>query len=270
MITILLPTYNGAKYIEQQIDSIIFQTYTDWILLIRDDMSIDETVAIIKRYCLNYPLKIHLIEDEKGNLGTTKSIDLLLMDVKTDYFMFCDQDDVWKEDKIERTMQQMKIAELDLPDTPILVCTDAECINKDNEIISTSFFDSQKFFDVVGSEIKMMALNIVQGSTCLLNKKCLDYILPIPKSQFHDFWIAVIVAHYGKVFYLKEQTLCYRQHSNNVVGALSIDRSYFFSKIIAFRKYYCLLKDFFSNLPFRVNLFKWFFYKLYYTIRRML
>lgn len=103
MVDILLASYNGINYIQKQIDSIINQTYQDFLLWIRDDGSTDGTQEVLRKYEENYPGKIHVVEDKKGNLGVRKNFNELLRYSGQDYCMFCDQDDVWLPEKVEKT-----------------------------------------------------------------------------------------------------------------------------------------------------------------------
>ena len=268
MIDILLPTYNGAIYIRQQLDSIISQTYSEWQVIVRDDGSSDNTIEIVKEYISKYPLKFSLIEDNLGNQGVSGNIDILMHKSAADYFMFCDQDDIWETNKIETCMQAMIKLEIENPAKPILVCSDACCID-DNKIICKSFFESQKFIDTTDSLYKMLALNIVQGSTALMNHYVREVVSFIPKDCLHDAWVACIVKYYGVVLYLHQPLLRYRQHQNNVVGALNLGPRYFFAKI---RNIYNLVKRYkknFKRLPFRISILKWGIYKIFINLNRL-
>ena len=271
MIDILLSTYNGEKFLSKQIESIIAQTYRDWHLIIRDDGSSDNTLSIINDFIVNYPNRIDLVDKGSFNLGSTKSFERLLDFVKSDYFMFSDQDDIWCENKIEKTLFEMhRMERLHGRNIPLMVCTDARCIDTKGNVISSSFFDSQKFIDTTNRDINLLALNVVQGSTTLMNRKVLDYVRPFPKYVIHDQWMAVITAHYGKVFYLHEQLLLYRQHEHNVLGALDVGASYFIRKIVHIKQQMRIYRSFYKNLPFKPNILKWTYNKLYYSIMRLL
>lgn len=270
LIDILMSTYNGSSFLRQQMDSIINQTYTNWRLIIRDDGSSDTTLDIIEDYVLLYPDKIKIVDKETSNLGSAKSFERLLDFVEGDYFMFSDQDDIWCNNKIERNILEIQHMEsLYGNDIPLMVCSDAKCIDTNGNEICPSFFLSQKFVDTTKNDIKLLALNVVQGSTTLMNKKVLKYIRPFPKYVLHDQWIAVIIAHYGYVSYIHEQLLLYRQHGNNVLGALDIDYNYFQNKIINIKKQMRIYYSFYNNLPFRPNIIKWCYLKLYYSILRL-
>ena len=105
-ITILLSTYNGEKYLKEQLDSILNQTYDDWFLLIRDDYSQDNTENIIDAYIKDHPNKIKKIKSYE-NIGVVKSFEELLKTCSSEYISFCDQDDIWLPTKLEESMEKM-------------------------------------------------------------------------------------------------------------------------------------------------------------------
>lgn len=268
MIDILLPTYNGEKYLRQLIESIINQTFTDWRLIIRDDGSKDDTVSIVKEYVAAYGDKILLMEDQLGNLGTSCSNDLLMHLTDSPYFMFCDQDDIWEPNKIEVCLNEMRSIEREHPNVPILVCSDACCVDENNNLICESFFKSQKFIDTTDSLYKMLALNIVQGSTALMNDRVRSVVSRIPRDYLHDAWVASIVKYYGVVSYIHKPLLQYRQHENNVLGAMAVGPRYEMNKI---KKLKTLLKSYhshFKELPFRLSFLKWLYYKCVINLKR--
>lgn len=270
IIDILMSTYNGSKFLQQQLDSIINQTYVNWRLIIRDDGSSDTTLDIIENYAIAYPDRIKIVDRGTANLGSSKSFERLLDFVESDYFMFSDQDDIWCNNKIECSFKEMlHIEDLYGKNMPLMVCADAKCIDSDGKDICDSFFESQKFIDTTKNDISLLALNVVQGSTALMNKKVMDYIRPFPNYVQHDQWIAVITAHYGKVSYLHEPLLLYRQHGHNVLGALNIGASYFMKKMGNIKKQTRIYYSFYKNLPFRPNIIKWSCLKIYYSLKRL-
>ena len=107
-----MSTYNGELFLNKQINSLLNQTHINWTLYVRDDGSTDNTLNILKKYKKTYPFKINIIKDDLGNLTSAFSFMRLLSLVNADYFMFCDQDDVWLPFKIEKTYNKMKEIEL--------------------------------------------------------------------------------------------------------------------------------------------------------------
>ena len=119
MITILLATYNSSRYIRELIDSILNQTYKEWNLVVRDDLSKDDTVAIISEYIKQHPSKISILDNHGESKRAYLNFVELLKNVESEYYMFCDHDDVWLPNKIELSIKRMKeigreiIAEVD-------------------------------------------------------------------------------------------------------------------------------------------------------------
>lgn len=272
MIEILLPVYNGEKYLAEQIDSILAQTNHDWVLKIRNDGSIDNSQNIINEYCRRYPTKIVEIKSPQENVGLINSLNILLETATdADYIMFSDQDDVWLPNKIQLSIDEIKKLEEKYINKPVMVCTDAICTDSNLIIISPSFFKSQKFIpNIVGDKYKMLALNQVQGCTIMINRSTYIKIYPLPSfMKIHDMWVGVICAHYGVAKYLPVQTLFYRQHASNTLGGQSINLKYYFSRIGSL--WYLLQSRYklFKILPFKINYFRWGLLKLYYCLKRL-
>lgn len=269
MIDILLPTYNGAEYLPSLIDSILNQTYNDVRFIVRDDGSKDNTWEVIKDYKQKYSNQFLLVEDDLGNQGTSGSNNVLIKYVTSNYFMYCDQDDLWEPTKIEESLAEMNRLEKAYPEKPVLVCTDAVCFNEKGEVTAPSFFDSQKFQDVTDSYHKMLALNVVQGATALMNKRVLEVMTFIPKDLFHDWWTGVIVSKYGVVSYIHKPLLRYRQHSSNVVGANDVGWNYIKGKLLNFKKQMRIYKSMYKQLPFKPSIIKWTYYKIIINLKRI-
>lgn len=272
VIDILLSTYNGEKYLDELILSVLNQTCSGWRLLIRDDGSTDRTLEIIDYYVKSFPGTIELVRDRKTHAGSTLSFSFLLERCSGQYIMLCDQDDVWFKSKIEVTFRAMLRLEEKRKDIPLMVFTDLIEVDENLNLISESFIRSQKLFpSVISDPVKLLALNVVAGCTVMINKKALDYILPIPSEYVtHDQWMAVIIARYGRIRFLSVPTIFYRQHSSNVFGAKDIGLNYFLGKLMAplrqLRIYHALIK----GLPFRINILEFLFYKSCFTVRRLM
>jgi glycosyltransferase involved in cell wall biosynthesis len=220
MIDILLATYNGEKFLKQQIDSILAQSNQDWQLLIRDDNSSDSTVNIIKDYAVKYPHKIRLIEDNRGRLGPALNFGKLLEHADNDYVMFSDQDDVWLPDKIDLTLNTMKDAEEIYPNMPILVHTDLKVVNEDLKIIADSLWSYCKVSPLNNSLNKIIYRNVATGCTTMINRKAVEVSKPIPpEARVHDWWVALNVAKTGKLVHVSLPTILYRQHPQSIIGA---------------------------------------------------
>lgn len=224
-IDILLSTYNGERFLEEQINSILAQTYTDWRLLIRDDGSKDTTAAIIEKYAVQYPDKITWInKDNVCNVGVIKSFEELMCASDADYFMFCDQDDVWLPFKVAETLEKLQSIEQEKgADCPVVVHTDLQVVDGElNKLHDSMFAISKSLPQIIHARIQYALLcNCITGCTLMGNKKAKENALPFPSFiEMHDSWVARKVwLDGGKVDTLFKPTMLYRQHGYNVVGA---------------------------------------------------
>lgn len=216
-VDILMATYNGEKYIEEQIESIINQTYTNVNLIIRDDCSQDQTAKKIIELQKKYGEKIIFFEGEK-NLGAKDSFFELLKLSTAEYIFFSDQDDIWMDTKIEETLSLME------KNKPILVHSDLVLINREGKIISKSFWEYSKIDAMNTGVNRLIVQNSVTGCTVCINRELKNIILSKPvineqKIIMHDWWLAIIASLYGEIKILQKPTILYRQHDNNEVGA---------------------------------------------------
>ena len=216
-VDILLATYNGARFLKEQLDSILNQTHSDFRLIISDDKSTDKTRSIIEEYAA----KDSRIECyfQKKNLGVIKNFEFLMRKVENKYFMFSDQDDIWKENKIEKSLEVMEKEEADL------VYSDLEVVDRDLNTIYKSYWKLKGLDNKVKKYNDFSALylnNYITGCTMLCKKSFIDLILPLPtrsKYVLHDYWVALIVSQHGKMSYIKEPLIKYRQHKDNKIGS---------------------------------------------------
>lgn len=224
-IAILMATYNGEKYICQQIDSILSQICTDWELYIHDDGSTDNTIAVIESYVEKYPDKIHLI-DGKSTGGAKYNFFYLFGQVEAPYYMTCDQDDVWLEKKIELTYDKMLTIE-DKADVPCLVYTELRVVDSELNTIADTMSEYQSL-DCHKRTINQFILqNSVTGCTMMVNRALRDkmlHITDIDNTIMHDWWAALVAAQFGKTAFIDEPTILYRQHGDNSLGALGINK----------------------------------------------
>lgn len=224
-IAILMATYNGEKYICQQIDSILSQTCKDWELYIHDDGSTDNTIAAVESYVEKYPDKIHLI-DGKSTGGAKYNFFYLFGQVEAPYYMTCDQDDVWLDKKIELTYDKMLTIE-DKADIPCLVYTELRVVDSVLNTIADTMSEYQSL-DCHKRTINQFILqNSVTGCTMMVNRALRDKMLRITNIDntiMHDWWAALVAAQFGKTAFIDEPTILYRQHGDNSLGALGINK----------------------------------------------
>jgi len=224
-IAILMATYNGEKYICQQIDSILSQTCKDWELYIHDDGSTDNTIAAVESYVEKYQDKIHLI-DGKSTGGAKYNFFYMFGQVEAPYYMTCDQDDVWLEKKIELTYDKMLAIE-DKADVPCLVYTELRVVDSELNTIADTMSEYQSL-DCHKRTINQFILqNSVTGCTMMVNMALRDkmlHITDIDNTIMHDWWAALVAAQFGKTAFIDEPTILYRQHGDNSLGALGINK----------------------------------------------
>lgn len=220
-IDILLSTYNGEKYLDEQILSIINQTDKNWKLFIRDDGSNDRTLSIISNW-QSEDTRIQLISDTDGNLGSAQSFIKLLSLVENDIFMFCDQDDIWKESKLSIYREIMEAAN---PNRPLLCYSDSTLIDDNGNIISDSFYDHKHFTLPRDARIAPQLIhNVVVGCTSAGNKSLANIALKCPKPLLskvimHDWWLANLALLTGELKQIDLKSIYYRIHQHNVIGA---------------------------------------------------
>lgn len=221
-VIVLLSTYNGERYLAEQLQSLVAQKDVCSEILVRDDGSKDSTTRILDEW------------QEKGllswynsvNLGPGKSfIDLLQNAAPGNYYAFCDQDDVWIPEKLRLTMDKMKCVELANPGKPVIIHTDMHVVDENLNIIHDSFWRSSGLRpDVLRTFPYLCTCNSVNGCTIVMNSAARELILEKYVEHdviIHDVISALTVAYYGGVIdYVDAPTVLYRQHSSNVVGAM--------------------------------------------------
>lgn len=212
-VQVLLSTYNGETYIQEQITSIRNQTYSSIHLMARDDGSTDNTVDILEQI---FSRESHRIALLKGvNVGVIHSFFELLQrsDDQAAYYCFCDQDDVWKPDKIDRAVQ--KLSQIN---KPAMYFSSTQLVNEDLDPIKiwpSRPRQQPSFYNA-------LIQNIAVGATMVINKEARDLLLSrsidYRNLQMHDWWAYVCISAFGEVVYDPEPSILYRQHGSNVVG----------------------------------------------------
>ena len=224
-IAILMATYNGEKYLREQIDSLLAQTCCDWTLYIQDDGSKDATLDIIKSYDDE---RIVLVDVGLTRQGAGMNFMSLLNMVESEYYMFCDQDDVWFVDKIEKELVRMKKIESEKgTKIPIIVHTDRTHTDAELNVRLKSEFNPR---GVLQEQLKkkieqlkdpniLAIYTIVGGCTMMMNRAVKEVVFPYISLRVHDSICAMAVANCGGVIdTILEPTMYYRLHSTNTCG----------------------------------------------------
>ena len=215
-IDILLATYNGSKYLHEQLDSILNQSYGNINVIIRDDGSSDNTVMIIEEY-EQKDSRVKLLNDNLGNLGFVRNFEELMKNSTSEYLMFSDQDDIWYNNKVETSYTRIKaIEETNGKSCPILVDTNSKIMNYEKQTKSLFISDYAKNSSFENSFFNFF----VQGSTMLINESLKREALPFSKEVYlHDRYLHLIAEFIGIRAYIDTPTMDYRQHSNNEIGS---------------------------------------------------
>ena len=232
-VDIILATYNGAKYLADQLESILMQTHRNIKVIIRDDGSTDGTQEIINDYSVRYPDLILSITDDTGNVGVIENFNMLLSRTESDYIMFSDQDDIWRCNKIELTLEAMRRAECGNQGKllPALVFTDLIVTDENLAIVAQSFWRYQHINPDLNSFNRLLMQNVVTGCTVMINRRLFDLAYPVPNEAImHDWWFAMVASVFGVISPCKDKTIYYRQHGTNVAGASRYDVKYIWGK----------------------------------------
>lgn len=272
-VTVLLATYNSSRFLREQLDSLFAQTFQDWNLVIRDDGSTDDTLKIIDEYS-ELQSTIEVFRDEEKNVGAKESFMRLLKNTVSDYYLFCDHDDVWLPNKIEESLRLLLSTEKNHPGKPVIVHSDLRVVNDDLQPVSESFWKSSKIHPgILENKNYIQVFNCVTGCTMLFNAEVKKLAMPYPDSiPMHDWWLALITLRNGGIIrHLKEPTILYRQHGNNEVGARLVNGTYFAGKIRNIRATFRGQKEVFSFLK-DINGLNWvqyYYFKIRYSIQRI-
>jgi glycosyltransferase involved in cell wall biosynthesis len=204
-ISVVLCTYNGAKYIEAQLASIIAQTYAITEIIVVDDVSSDDTMAVVERAAAR-DSRISLSQNN-FNISFTSNFESALQMAKYDYIAISDQDDIWHHQKIEKMMAAFE------PDAAAIYC-DSVRFTKDIPIHPIKNKSSRH---VAGTNVRKLAMyNTISGHALIIRKSLLEKALPIPTAVYYDWWLALQAVTSGGLQYLDEILVYQRAHDTNV------------------------------------------------------
>lgn len=236
-ITVLLATHNSENYLREQLDSLFKQTFNSISIIISDDSSTDGTLSIIEEY-KNKHENISLIKSDTPLKSAQANFWFLLKNApESDYYMFCDHDDVWCETKIENTLKRMQ--EIEDKNLPALVHTDLLVVDKNKNVISPSMFYWQKL-PKEQSLSQALIQNNVTGCTVMINQCLRNLALKKQNTEnmlMHDWYLSILCLATGKLGFCDQSLILYRQHGNNEVGAKNTrNLSYILKKASAIKK----------------------------------
>ena len=237
-IAILLSTYNGTKYLEEQLDSILNQTYSNYVIVARDDGSYDDTIQLLNKYAKKFTDKFHLLEQDLLNLGASDSFSYLIeyvlenkqsLGLESAYMMFCDQDDIWSLEKIDKQIDEMIKVEKHQTGTkpiPVLIHSNLRVVSEDKSLIAESFVHYQGLEIERNRFTNIMISNVVTGCTAFINEALARKAVPVSKEAImHDWWLSLVASAFGKLVFIDAPLVSYRQHDTNAIGAKEFVKS---------------------------------------------
>lgn len=223
---ILMATYNGERFVRQQLDSLLAQDDDRWHLTVSDDGSTDSTPQILDEYAAAHPDKItrHISGTRFGN--ARDHFFHLMETCDAPYMLFCDQDDVWYPGKVRTTLDALiRTQEKHGADTPVLVFTDQTPVDVNLSPIAPSLMRYQQQDASVIDYRRILLQNIVTGCATGINRALAQRSARLQNRAdtiMHDWWVGVVAAKFGQLVYLDESTMAYRQHGSNSVGAKDV------------------------------------------------
>lgn len=218
MISVAIATFNGDKYIKEQILSIVNQTLAASEIIISDDNSSDNTISIIEELMLDFP-EIKLFKNYE-NLGVIKNFNKAIRLCSGDYIALCDQDDFWEPSKLETQFSLMKKYEL-FSSKPYLIVHDVTLVDSNLNVIDSSFLNYTGLLSVKNSFKQLLVWNRNIGCSMFFNKR-LKLILGDlgDNALMHDHWISLIAVISGEIILLDHNCIKYRQHNHNVTKTI--------------------------------------------------
>jgi glycosyltransferase involved in cell wall biosynthesis len=224
LIDVLLATYNGERFLSEQLESLCAQSYRNFRLLVSDDGSCDATLAIVESFAAKLPSGcVRWVENPHRGCGPARNFEVLMSasrgDALANWVAFCDQDDVWLHQKLERLAEEMGLLEAEDPNIPCLVHTDLRVVDDQLCTIAPSFVVQQGIDIEKVSLPTLLSVNCVTGCAMMVNRALLDIALPIPRDVvMHDWWCALLSCA-GRRSFIAESLVLYRQHGGNQIGA---------------------------------------------------
>ena len=220
-----MATFNGDAYLDEQLESIRAQSLQNWTLLVRDDGSTDKTNQILESFCLK-DSRIEKLSDESSARGSALGNFSCLLEaalqLDAEYVFSCDQDDIWDPEKLAKVVAEIEAVE-STTQGALLIHHDLAVVGENLEVLNPSFVRMMNLKP--GNEVspqRLISRNEVTGCAMVCNRALLELALPISKDAImHDWWLALFAGFYGRLHFMPQSLVNYRQHGNNVIGAKS-------------------------------------------------
>jgi glycosyltransferase involved in cell wall biosynthesis len=220
-LSVAMCTYNGARFLREQLESIAAQRRVPDEMVICDDRSTDKSVEILKNFAQRAPFPVS-VQLNESNLGSTRNFEKAICACNGEIIALADQDDVWYPSKLER----IEAVFMSRPSVGI-VFSDADVIGADHNLLGFRLWQSVNFSAAQRKSISngrsteaLLTRNVVTGSTMVFRAQYRDLTLPIPKSWVHDEWIALLVSAVSDLAAVDEPLIGYRKHPEQQIGPL--------------------------------------------------
>jgi glycosyltransferase involved in cell wall biosynthesis len=210
LVSIAICTYNGERFLKKQIDGLLAQDYTNIEIVAVDDQSSDNTWAMLQEYAQK-DKRVQAYQNEK-NLGYARNFEKAITLCKGDFIALADQDDIWESKKIGTVMASIGDA--------ILVYHDSDFIDEQDQRIGDNTMASRFRMYDGDSTLPFLLSNCISGHAALFSKKLVEFILPFNDAKYHDWWIAYVAFNVGKVKFVDEVLVHYRQHQTSITDTL--------------------------------------------------
>ena len=216
---VLLATYNSERWLEPLLRSLAAQDHIDFRLVVADDASADNTIAILERHAANFPggMEIHRNFPPSGD--AIRNFDGLMKRSTAEYIFFCDHDDIWMPDKISTLLTHTRrLEEQATANTPIYVFSDAQVIDAEGQLTAQSFWDYKKYDPAFAKSLPhLLVCPPMIGCASVVNRACLQRASPVPLLGIgHDWWSALVANIFGTIDFNPQKTIQYRIHGSNV------------------------------------------------------
>lgn len=221
-VEVVMPVYNGAKYLEEQILSIYQQTLRPTRLLVRDDNSTDSSFGLLCNLKNQYYGQwLEIAPQSSENVGCIRNVAFLMSLSEAEYIALSDQDDIWYPEKLETLLKKMlALEDKSIQQLPILVHSELELIEDNMQLTGKLYTTNESINPYRQSLDDLLITNVVTGCSTLLNRSLVTKALPFPEEVLmHDWWLALIASRYGTIHFIDKPLLGYRQHSMNLLGS---------------------------------------------------
>ncbi len=213
-ISVVMATYNGERFLVKQLDSILAQTLRPAEIIVCDDRSTDNTVAILEQYRKSHGIRYYINEKTLGVVGNFKKA--VSLAAEENYIALSDQDDIWLPEKLALSLNALSV--IDDGKSPAMIYSDLIVVDQDDNMLSPSLNNELGFDKYQHSLSTLLFGNFVLGCTVMMNRRMRELFndIPVGHSFNHDAWITLIAFTFGRVALVKKPIILYRKHTQNV------------------------------------------------------